>query len=71
MTTLKASVRPSIFHVLQGRMLFPEMTVLQHLAMDAYFPKDRNEVKLDMQAVLSVFGVEREAKAAGGEYAWW
>lgn len=56
----KSVVELGIIQVPQGRMLFPEMTVLENLAMGAYLRKDRNVVKRDIEEVFEYFPLLKE-----------
>ena len=50
-------VEAGVTHVLQGRQIFEEMTVLQNLRIGAYhrFPMRTEEIKMDLEEVYSYF----------------
>ena len=48
-------VRLGISQVPEGRRIFPRLTVLENLMMGAYFRKDRDRVKEDLDFVFSLF----------------
>ena len=55
-----AIVRKGIAYVPEGREVFEELTVDEHLFMGAYTRKDRVGVKQDMEQVLEYFPVLKE-----------
>ena len=65
--TPKAVVKLGIIHVLEGRMLFSEMTVFENLMMGAYLRKDKNEIKRELDEVFDCFPrlQERRNQLAG------
>lgn len=50
-------VRKGIAYVPEGREIFDELTVYEHLVMGAYTRKDRSRVKMDMDQVFSLFPI--------------
>jgi branched-chain amino acid transport system ATP-binding protein len=62
-------VRAGVTHVLQGRQIFEEMTVLQNLRIGAYhrFPLPKEEIKADLEEVYSYFPLllERTGQKGG------
>jgi branched-chain amino acid transport system ATP-binding protein len=66
-------VRLGIIQVPEGRMIFPQLTVVENLAMGAYCRRDRAEVRSDLERIYGYFPIleERRAQVAstlsGGE----
>ncbi len=66
-------LRLGLAYVPQGRIVFPQMTVLENLEMGAYIEKDRARVRAALERVCAVFPVlaaRRRQKAgtmSGGE----
>jgi branched-chain amino acid transport system ATP-binding protein len=62
-----AIVGLGIIQVPEGRMIFPNLTVLENLQMGAYRRKNNGEVKSDYEYVYSIFPrlKEREKQVAG------
>ena len=60
-------VRMGIVHVPEGRMLFPEMTVLENLYLGAYLEKDKREIKRFLEQVFTLFPIlkQRQKQIAG------
>lgn len=60
-------VRMGIVHVPEGRMLFPEMTVLENLYMGAYLQKERREIRRSLEGVFALFAIlkDRQKQMAG------
>jgi len=56
-----------IAYCLEGRRLFPLMTVYENLEMGAYLRKDKKEIKSDIDEVFKLFPIlkERERQQAG------
>jgi len=56
-----------IAYCLEGRRLFPQMTVRENLEMGAYLRKDQTEVKNHMQEIFRLFPIleERKTQKAG------
>jgi branched-chain amino acid transport system ATP-binding protein len=48
-------VKLGICHVPEGRMIFPELTVRENLAMGAYLRKDREGIASDLEFVFALF----------------
>jgi branched-chain amino acid transport system ATP-binding protein len=66
-------VRLGISQVPEGRRIFPRLTVLENLMMGAYFRKDRDRVKEDLDFVFSLFPIlaqrrnQKGGTLSGGE----
>ena len=62
-----AIARLGIGHVLEGRHLFPHLTVLENLEMGAHRRRDRDRVPHDLAAVHELFSrlAERSSQPAG------
>ena len=66
-------LRLGLAYVPQGRIVFPQMTVLENLEMGAYIEKDRARVRAALERVCAIFPVlaaRRSQKAgtmSGGE----
>jgi len=60
-------VRRGISHVPEGRELFPELTVLENLAMGAYARSDKRAIQSTLERVNACFPIlaERRAQLAG------
>jgi branched-chain amino acid transport system ATP-binding protein len=60
-------VRVGIVQVPEGRMLFPEMTVLENLYLGAYLEKDKREIKRFLEQVVTLFPIlkQRQKQMAG------
>jgi branched-chain amino acid transport system ATP-binding protein len=65
--TPKAVVKLGIIHVLEGRMLFPGMTIFENLMMGAYLRRDKSEIQRDLGEVFDCFPrlEERRSQLAG------
>jgi len=67
------AVRRGISQVPEGRMVFPELTVVENLVMGAYHRKDKKAVRDDMERMYSYFPILKErrkqvaATLSGGE----
>jgi branched-chain amino acid transport system ATP-binding protein len=64
-------VKLGLAQVLEGKGLFPDMTVLENLKMGAYTRNDKKEVKQDMEAMLERFPIlaekaKKDAKTLSG-----
>ncbi len=64
-------VKLGLAQVLEGKGLFPEMTVLENLKMGAYTRKDKQEIKEDMEELLERFPIlaekaKKDAKTLSG-----
>ena len=59
--------RMGVAYSLEGRRLFPQMTVFENLEMGAYLRTDKTEVKQHMEEVFQRFPIlrERRRQAAG------
>lgn len=53
-------VKLGITLVPEGRRIFPNLTVLENLKLGAYFRKDVNEIKKDLEWVYSLFPILKE-----------
>lgn len=51
----KEIVRRGIIHVLEGRRVFPDMTVAENLKIGAFLRKDKDGIASDMDYVYSLF----------------
>lgn len=61
-------VRNGMMHVLEGRYVFPDLTVLENLRMGAYTRKDRGQIEADMEQVFDYFPRLRERIAVQAGY---
>jgi len=54
-------------YTLEGRRLFPHMTVMENLEMGAYLRKDKQEIHDDLEGIFEHFPIlkERQNQAAG------
>lgn len=50
-------IKAGIGHVLQGRNLFPDMTVMENLKVGAYLQKNKKEVKENLDRIFHSFPV--------------
>jgi len=59
--------KSGIAYCLEGRRLFPRMTVYENLEMGAYLRKDKNEVRTEIKKVFTLFPIleERRNQQAG------
>lgn len=55
-------VRLGIIQVPEGRMIFPDLTVLENLKMGAYLRKDYKKIKQDFDKVYNYFPILKERK---------
>ena len=68
-----ARIRKGIALVPQGRMVFPDMTVLENMELGAYTVMDRNQLRDSMEECYRLFPVLRERRSqragtlSGGE----
>jgi ABC-type branched-subunit amino acid transport system ATPase component len=60
-------LRRGLAYVPQGRIVFPEMTVLENLEMGAYIERERARVSAALERVYALFPIlhERRAQRAG------
>lgn len=60
-------VRMGIAHCMEGRRLFPTMTVLENLELGTFHRRDRDEIKQDLEVILNQFPIlgERRKQNAG------
>jgi len=60
-------VRMGISQVPEGRLIFPELTVLENLELGAYLRKDKPEIKRDLGHMFGLFPIlaERRSQAGG------
>lgn len=63
-----AMVRNGMMHVLEGRYVFPDLTVLENLNMGAYTRKDRGQIEADLEQVFEYFPRLRERIAVQAGY---
>ena len=59
-------VRLGISQVPEGRLIFPELTVLENLELGAYLRKDRPEIKRDLEHMFSLFPILAQRKSQAG-----
>lgn len=59
-------VKLGVSHVPEGRRIFPRLTVMENLMMGAYFRKDREKVKEDLEFVFSLFPILAQRKDQKG-----
>ena len=67
--TLKTDriVRMGISQVPEGRLIFPDLTVLENLELGAYLRRDKSGIKYDLNHVFDLFPIlARRAGQAGG-----
>jgi len=68
-----AILKRGISYVLQGRSVFPYMTVLENLEVGAYTRNDRKQIKKDIEAIFNLFPILDKKKSnpagtlSGGE----
>lgn len=66
-------LRLGIAHVLEGRRIFPHMTVLENLELGAYSRKNKREIANDIEAMCERFPIlgqkrkEQSGNLSGGE----
>ncbi|MBI3824753.1 MAG: ABC transporter ATP-binding protein [Candidatus Rokubacteria bacterium] len=60
-------LRRGLAYVPQGRIVFPQMTVLENLEMGAYLERDRGRMRAALERVYALFPVlaERRSQRAG------
>jgi ABC-type branched-subunit amino acid transport system ATPase component len=60
-------LRRGLAYVPQGRIVFPQMTVLENLQMGAYIERDRTRIAAALERVYALFPIlaERRAQSAG------
>jgi ABC-type branched-subunit amino acid transport system ATPase component len=60
-------LRRGLAYVPQGRIVFPQMTVLENLEMGAYIERDTGQVKTSLDRVFTLFPIlaERRRQKAG------
>ncbi|MFZ5633470.1 MAG: ABC transporter ATP-binding protein [Bacillota bacterium] len=60
-------VQMGLSHVPEGRLIFPNLTVMENLLMGAYTRKDKNEIKDNLEMVMERFPrlKERSRQMAG------
>jgi len=60
-------VRLGISQVPEGRLIFPELTVLENLELGAYLRKDSSAIKRDLEHMFSLFPIlaQRRSQAGG------
>ncbi|WP_457567484.1 ABC transporter ATP-binding protein [Desulfurobacterium sp.] len=55
-------VARGIVQVPEGRMIFPELTVMENLDMGAYLRKDKEGIKRDLEYIFELFPILAERK---------
>ena len=66
-------LRLGIAHILEGRKIFPHMTVLENLELGAYSRKNKREIAKDIEAMFERFPIlrkkqkEQSGNLSGGE----
>jgi branched-chain amino acid transport system ATP-binding protein len=66
-------LRLGIAHILEGRKIFPHMTVLENLELGAYSRKNKREIARDIEAMCERFPIlgqkrkEQSGNLSGGE----
>ncbi|WP_022846514.1 MULTISPECIES: ABC transporter ATP-binding protein [unclassified Desulfurobacterium] len=55
-------VAKGIVQVPEGRMIFPELTVMENLDMGAYLRKDKEGIKQDLEYIFELFPILAERK---------
>jgi len=66
-------LRSGIAHILEGRRIFPQMTVLENLELGAYSRRNKREIARDIEAMCERFPVlgqkrkEQSGNLSGGE----
>ena len=60
-------VRLGISQVPEGRLIFPELTVLENLELGAFLRKDSHEIKRDLEYLFAIFPIlaQRRSQAGG------
>ena len=61
-------VAMGLVHVPQGRMLFPEMSVLENLEMGGFLERDRRRFRQDLDKVYAIFPILRERRTQSAAY---
>lgn len=60
-------VQKGISHVPEGRHVFPRMSVMDNLLMGSYLRKDKEEMKKDLENIMSIFPIlNQRQKQMGG-----
>jgi branched-chain amino acid transport system ATP-binding protein len=60
-------VRLGISQVPEGRLIFPDLTVLENLELGAYLRRDTEEIKKDREQIFDLFPIQaRRANQSGG-----
>ena len=65
-TTAEKRVELGISQVPEGRLIFPEMTVLENLELGAFLRRDTPVIREDLDRVFDLFPVLRERRAQQG-----
>ncbi len=65
-TTAEKRVELGISQVPEGRLIFPEMTVLENLELGAFLRRDTAVIREDLDRVFDLFPVLRERRAQQG-----
>ena len=72
-TSPEQRVKRGISQVPEGRLIFPDMTVLENLELGAYLRKDTTEIRADLNKIFDYFPVlferrkQRGGSLSGGE----
>ena len=65
-TSAEKRVELGISQVPEGRLIFPEMTVLENLELGAFLRKDTSVIREDLDRVFDLFPVLRERRTQQG-----
>src|SRR5712664_3996660 len=61
-------VAKGLVHVPQGRMPFPEMSVLENLEMGGFLVRDRRRFQQELEKVYAIFPILRERRTQSAAY---
>ena len=64
--TSPSMIRRGVAMVPEGRHIFPELTVLENLELGAYYRRDNEAVRYDLERVLTMFPILRERLRSQG-----
>jgi len=59
-------VRLGLSQVPEGRLIFPELTVLENLELGAYLRNDKPEIKRDLEHMFGLFPILAQRKSQAG-----
>lgn len=66
-TKMDQIVRLGISQVPEGRLIFPDLTVMENLELGAFLRNDKSEIKRDMEYAFDLFPIlEERQKQTGG-----